>query len=276
MICPNLICRVTSIQRFMNNNEKNQYAEIFKHHLQAGRPIFNSDKTDILRLEDGEIFDQCYADTPRRYQLPKYWFVSNKTRLVSVESGEPVWLKNNERANGSICYKFMITRDDGSVQIKNIEAHNLIGLVFGSETYGRAGELLDKEGVFSYGPKQKGVLKNNGHHKDQDHSNNDPDNIQFVTTDIHTLMDSAPSPYADEEKQIRFMQKLGELASQEEPNKITVFFDGFEYDEEAAEFVKGKKKSIHATNKVTLSPRAFAEMMVCLANLKPVEEPCQE
>lgn len=210
---------------------------------------------------------QCYADTPRRYQLPKYWFVSDKTHLVSVESGEPVWLKNNERSNGSIYYKFVITKEDGSMQIKNIEAHNLIGLVSGSETYGRAGDLLDQEGVISFGVKKKGVLKNNGHHMDGDHNNNDPDNIQFVTTDIHTLMDSAPAPDADEEKQFRFMEKLGKLASQEEPNKISVFFDGYEYDEAEEKYVKGLKKSIHATNKIKLSPRAFEELMIIATDL---------
>lgn len=258
-----------------NNNKKN-YVENFRQHVAAGRPIYNTDKTDILKTEDGEVFMQCYADTPRRYQFPEYWFVSDKTHLVSMESGEPVWLKNNERANGSICYKFMLKREDGSVQIKNIEAHNLIGLVFGSETYGKSRELLDKEGVVSFGPKKKGVLKNNGHHIDQDHNNNDPDNIQFVTTDVHTLMDSSPSPDADEEKLFRFMQKLGKLASQEEPDKITVFFDGYKYDEETAQFVKDKKKAIYATKKITLSPRALAELMNGLANLTPVEEPCQE
>ena len=248
-------------------NEK-YYAALFKAALEEDRPIYStSNPNKRFEAADGEKFKQCYADTPTRKTFPKYWFISDGCNLISMESGEPKWIEGYKKNKTGKCYKYIIY-DGDTMQKKNIEAHNLVALVFESEVYGRALELLEQDGVFSFGVKNNEKLSNNGHHKDGNRANNNPNNIQIVTNTIHTLIDRIPNPNGTGEQEIEFMQQLGELAAKEEPNKITVLFTGYTYDPKENNWYKDGEKSIHAVNKITLSPYAANQLISILNEVR--------
>lgn len=250
-----------------DRNEK-YYADLFKAALEEDRPVYSTSNPDKrLVIADGERFRQCWTDTPTRKTFPKYWFISDRCNLISMESGEPKWIEGYKKNKTGKCYKYIIY-DGDTMQKKNIEAHNLVALVFESEVYGRASELLEQNGVFSFGTKSKEKLSNTGHHVDSCRSNNTPNNIQIITNAVHTLIDRIPNPNGTGEQEIEFMQELGELAAKEEPNKITVLFTGYTYDPKENNWYKDGEKSIHAVNKITLSPYAANQLISILNEVR--------
>ena len=242
------------------------YNNRFKEILEADEPIYStSNPNKRLIIADEEVFKQCYADTPTRKTFPKYWFISDRCNLITMKSGKPKWIEGYKKNNTGKCYKYVIYNGD-EMQRKNIEAHNLVALVFGSEVYGRAWELLEQDGVYSFGTKNKEKLSNTGHHKDSCRSNNTPQNIQIITNRVHTLLDKVPHPATNDHK---FISELVELATKEEPNKITVLFDGYSYNPKTKEYTKDSPKSIHAVDslKLTLSSMNQINTMFSALNM---------
>ena len=240
----------------------NDYATLFHEILVNDTPIYSTkDKDKRFIAEDEEIFMQCYADTPTRKTFPKYWFISNKCNLISIENGKPKWIEGYKKNKTGKCYKYIIHEND-TFQRKNIEAHNLVGLVFNSEVYGKAKELLEQDGVFSFGVKNNAKLSNTGHHKDSNRGNNAPNNIQIITNRVHTLLDTIPNHNASEEKQIEYMQKIGKILEQEEPHKATIIFTGDTYSKETGEYIGNDGNiSIHALNSITLTKEALMQVL---------------
>ena len=225
------------MKKFNNELTGKEYAQMFQEYISEGKDIYNDKKTEQLILEDEEIFIQCYANTETRRLFPPYWFVSDIGNLVSLSTGEPVWLKQNERDNGSKYYKFGIKDSEGNhVQYKNIEVHNLVALVHGSDIFGQAKELLEKDGIFAFGVNNKAESKVQGHHKDGDHSNNNVKNIQILTSDMHNLLEKAPSPDASDEKIFTYMKELSNQLQIEEPGKPVFTSAGYTVNTKTGEY----------------------------------------
>ena len=249
------------------NEEAKMYAEAFAEALEEGTPIYSTSNPDKrLVIADNETFRQCWTDTPTRRTFPKYWFTSDYCNLVSMKNGKPKWIEGYKKNKTGKCYKYVIYDDNGEMKKKNIEAHNLLALVFESETYGRAAELLEQDGVYSFGTKNNEKLSNTGHHKLT--RKNTPDNIQIITNQVHTLIDRVPNPNTSTlEQEAKFMQELGELARKEAPNKITVFFSGYSYNPDTNKYTKDVDKSIHATNSIKFTPYAMNQLQSMLSLL---------
>ena len=200
---------------------------------------------------------QCYADEPGRRDLPEYWFVTNKGNLISVYSGKPKWIKKDVRESGRGKYVFTILKN-GIIVRKSIEVHNLVALVFGSNIYGKAKDLLKEKGVYSFGIRSKEEIHNNGHHIDGDKENNSPDNIQILTTDVHQLIESMPCSSEPEDVHLAWSLKASNVLSDEEPDKITVCYGG-EYTVDGVAY-RDKERSIHAVESLKFSPRAAMQL----------------
>lgn len=238
-----------------------EYFEKFTQLLNSGVPIINETTNEQFILMDDEEFKQCWADTPERKTFPKYWFVSNKGNLLSVYGDKIIWLHKNPRnkdEKGS--YKYLIKTEEQQGKIKSIETHNLTGLVFNSESFGLAEELLKTKGVYAFGVKNKGSDTVQGHHKDGNHENNNPNNIKFVTDKVHILLDSVPSPDAGAEEYLEFMQKFGEIAEKENPNDFTVLFPGQSYNTKTKQWNETKDCDIVATKEIAVTQNFINEL----------------
>lgn len=246
---------------------KKNYIEKFTEVIETNTPIYSSnDETKLFIPEDNEIFKQCWADTNTRKTLPKYWFISNHGNLISVCHDDPVWIEGYTDETGTRkCYKYIIhDENNATMQHKNIESHNLVALVFGSEVYGKAAELLEQEGVYSFGINNKRKLKAQGHHIDGDHTNNEPQNIQIVSNRVHPLLHSVPDLKNNLKKELQFMQRLADVVSEEEPHKITILFTGYYWDEKEQQFKNNNKTSIHATSSLNVTPIATEQIRAAM------------
>lgn len=240
------------------------YAQMFQEYISEGKDIYNDKKTEQLILEDGETFIQCYADTKARELFPPYWFVSDIGNLVSLSTGEPVWLKQNERKDGSKYYKFGIKDENGNhVQCKNIEVHNLVALVHGADVFGQAKELIEQDGIYSFGVNNKIKSKVQGHHKDGEHSNNSVKNIQVLTSDMHTILRKTPSPDATDEKLFIYIRELSKQLQIEEPNKPVIVFDGYTYNKRTGEW---RKNSDAYAQVLRITQEQYLELMRVVYN----------
>lgn len=231
-----------------------KYFEKFTQLLNSGVPIINETTSEQFALEDGEVFKQCWADTTERKTFPKYWFISNKGNLLSVYREKILWLHKNPRVeDGEGCYKYFIKTGKHEKVIKNIEIHNLVGLVFDSESFGLAEQKLKKEGVYAFGVNNKEVENVQGHHLDGNHENNNPTNIKFLTDKVHILLDSIPSPEANGDEEIKFMEKFSEIARKENPNGISIILPRYSYNIDTKQWnitsdIKSTKKIIVTKN----------------------------
>lgn len=249
-------------------NKKNKYEKLLNEYLDESKIIFNKNKSKILELQEDEVFQACWDDSIYRRTLPDYWFISNKQNLISMYTGKPVWVKQNKRKDGTICYKYYIN-DGEKRKLKSIEVHNLIALVFNSETYGRAGHLLNTEGVYAFGIKKQGELKVNGHHKNGNHDDNNPNNIQIITTPVHIKLDNIPNPnLKDEDKENEFMGELANLIVEEEPDKITLIQTGYSYDKVNDVYNMDSNISINTIDKLLFSKEALKQINIIDSLLK--------
>ena len=212
------------------------YRKIFEVEMREGRDILNKHGELLIFVEDEE-FKQCWsANDPAREVLPWSWFISNKTgNLISVTgNGQLEWLLKIDDNNGYAKYKY---RHPQTGQIKNIMVHNLVGLVWGADRFGRAEEILADKNVYAFGTKDE-LLNVNGHHiksnKEYKECTFNHDNIQFVTVELHKILHGAPKEDASDAEKMEFMAKLSDIAEKECPNKICVFAVG---DEKCADTV---------------------------------------
>ena len=77
--------------------EAQYYQDLFTKHYNSGNAIINKTTKEIFKAELDEQFKQCWADTSTRKFFPKYWFISNKGNLLSVNKDKIVWLNKNKR-----------------------------------------------------------------------------------------------------------------------------------------------------------------------------------
>ena len=237
---------------------KEYYYDKFQELFDSGLPIIDGVTNEKFEAKEGEVFRQCYADIPERRTFPKYWFVSNYGNLISVKEKKLVWVHKIPREDlRHYTYKYFITIGEEKV-IKNIQLHNLVGLVFGSESFGKATELLKEKGVYAYGVKNSKEDRTQGHHIDGDSTNNKPENIKFVTDKVHSLLDSVPSIEATEEKQNNFIEKFGNLMKEENPNAITILLPGQTFKN--GEWVVDKSSDITSTRKIYVTENFIREL----------------
>lgn len=223
--CISIMLMLFPVYKMVKEKNKNveQIKQRLDEHLASKQPIQNKSRSAELILHDDEVFEPCYAETIERKSFPKYWFLSNYLNVVSLATSRPVWIKTNYRKDGSAYYKYV---DSETGQTRNIEAHNLVALVFGSNAFGKANELLKQDGVNAFGVKQKGTLKVNGHHRNLNHADNDPDNIQLLTTTAHDLLHAMPGMDCSDEESFAYMKRLSAFASQECPNQAFILLGG--------------------------------------------------
>ena len=203
---------------------KIDYKEKFEKLLNSGKPVYNKDNEKLVLKKD-EKFEQCWADTKTRNTFPAYWFVSNKGSLISAFGKKLKWIKPYKRANGSGYYKYYIY-DGNECKIKNIQAQNLVAIVFECNAYGMAKDLLAKEGVFSFGINSKDRDINQGHHVDGDNTNNSADNITIVTDKMHGIVSGVPAADVKQEKIFDFMCRCGDRAAKEVPDGVSLLTTG--------------------------------------------------
>lgn len=237
----------------------NDYRKIFEMAIDSNIEIRTQDGKDQLVIADNEKWSPCYKQgDKKREQLPKYWFISDKGNLVSCQSGKAMLLKK-DNDNGRYSYHFHITIDDNTVT-KNIECHNLVWLVFGGLSYGKAEELLEEQGIFAFGRKNSEEIKLNGHHVG-DKEDNSPDNVELVTTPAHIIIDKVPKN-SDSNKVNDFLMEFGKMAVAEEPSKISILLTGQKLNKDTLEIESDNGfRCLYGTDKVTLSKKAIYQLL---------------
>lgn len=243
------------------------YKEKLIEYIESGKQILTRDETEVFIPEEDEVFMQCWADIPERRELPKYWFETNKDNLISMYTGKPKWIRKDMRDSKRGKYVFTMEKD-GKIVHKSIEAHNLMALVFGSDVYGSAKDLLQKEGVYSFG--RAGENKNQGHHKDGDVTNNSPENIQIVPEAVHRLLHSMPSSEnLNDPKLLEWDKNMMEVLKDEEPDKFTIIYGG----ETIVDGVwqRDSERSIHAVDRIKISPQALKQMQEIIQCIRLLE-----
>ena len=99
--------------------------------------------------------------------------------------------------------------------------------MFDSYRFGQAKELLDKQGIYAFGVLDNKKIAVNGHHIDSDKSNNRPDNIEFLTSYAHNVLESAPDFMGASDKEVeKYIDKVKKLVKRETPDKNTVIYSG--------------------------------------------------
>lgn len=200
------------------------YHSIFDREINSGKTITTEDKSIVLEIEDDEVWRQAYSeDSLARKQLPPYWFVSSKGKLISVYKGKCYLIKPEDKCNNSrLSYHMGTTTSEFDTTTKNLNIQNLVGIVFGSEAYGKAKDILNEKGIFAFA--KSGDFGVHGHHKDKNKLNNSPDNIQFVTNNSHPVIEKKFTKPDD-------VLNLMAMAAEQEPEKITLLFKGKDYSE---------------------------------------------
>lgn len=226
-----------------------EYKDKFDNLLLNNAKIYNKKGDKFIELNDKQTWTQAYADDDFiRFFFPAYWFVCQQTaEVISVCHNTPRWLagakeKRNNRAKYMIPY---FDENTGKRRSKGIEAHNLNGLVHGSDMTDSAREEIRKRGLWAFG-KKKGDVQ--GHHKDANINNNDASNIQFVIKGgSHDVLTWQPKNN-DENRNIRYMQRISKVAGQEMPkDKITAV-------------TTGDNRGIYTMDGLYLSQRAANEL----------------
>ena len=265
----------------MNQKKKdyNFYQEKFEQLINAGVPIIERKGKKVEEVfvpAADEVFKQCWADTVTRRTLPTYWFVSNYANLISGgEKKLKLVHKEPRKDSGKFSYKYVI-RENGEAHVKNIEGHDLAWLVFGADSFGLAEELFQEKGIHAFGVRSKEGLNVQGHHKDGDDINNDPENGKFVTDRVHTLFDQIPSLDASDKEQIGFMKNLGKMMDQENPDKITILWTDDVYDPKTGKWTKDGKKDITAESSIVLTGDGMEGLMEIIRKFQKKDDEEQD
>ncbi|MDY4017423.1 MAG: hypothetical protein SOY50_01110 [Ruminococcus callidus] len=169
---------------------------------------------------------QCYdKDTALRRNFPTYLFISNRGHLVSVHSkNKPIMVqKDMSSTSGRPYYRFRIK---GSKKYKKFTVSNMVAICFGSETFGKADEIMEQYGINAF---SKGDLQGhheNGYKEGQNAANNNPKDIELLTKPIHGLFQKVPNEGASADKEIKFMRELSKNVS-EETDKHTILIPNY-------------------------------------------------
>lgn len=248
----------------MRKTNSNNYKAIFENEINNNTEIWSEDKREHISITEDEEWRQCYDKTNKaRKYFPPYWFVSDKGNLISVESGKALLLiPDTKGGKGYKSYHFVIKKGK-SMRMKNIMIHNLVALVFSERSiiWGKAKQLLEKDGIFAFGIEESKV---NGHHT-KGRDNNCPEDIELISTKAHKLIRKHPKDF---ESEVEFMQDFARIAEEEEPGKISVFFTGEQFDRKTGKFLgKDGFTGIVSPNKISIP---FKDSMKL--NMNSIEE----
>lgn len=242
------------------------YVEKFNRLMLKGNPIIDKKTGETYVPLEDESFFQCYADTPERKIFPKYWFVSREGTLISVYcNGLRMIHKNKRVRENRYYYKFTVQEDGQGRKIKSINLHNLVGLVFGSYAYGTAKDKLGQNGVYAFGTTPNSI---NGHHEDRNATTNNPDELEFVTGEVHKLIHTAPKATDPDKRQFEYMKKFGDIARKEEPRQATVLLTDECYNS-VEDYFKGNAKHdgktrIYATKELNFTEQGMNDFLTML------------
>ena len=187
------------------------YKNIFEDHLKAGTPIYDKDG-NLLKMEPDEKWVQCYDrhDNVRK-EYPKYIFVSNKGNFVSARGKELRWLKPSITSNDRESYKLSVKGEPFS-QIGYI----IVAVCHGAKRFGKADEILEKEGKDAFKNKSLEVHHDVGYDLSKGRAyNNDPGTLTILTINIHSLFDEVPKEGSSLEEDIEFMQEMQKRVMEE-------------------------------------------------------------
>ena len=209
------------------------YKKKFERIMSDGTPILNDDKKR-LQIAPDEKFVQCYVPNhPVRKDYPKYLFVSNKGNFVSVYGNEPRWLTPSYTSNGRESYKLSVKGN-----AKSTIGYIVVAVCHDAMVYGKAARIMEEKGRKAFKKPKKndpfrGEMLNVHHTEGYDLSegrayNNDPKTLLILTINVHDLFDRVPAKDAPKSEQIKFMMDLCNVLSEEEPDKISMFFPGDE------------------------------------------------
>lgn len=236
------------------------YKKIFDREMNSGKKIITQDTKEELIIDDNEKWKQCYSPKDKaRSQLPIYWFVSDQGNLISVYKNKAYWLKKDED-NGRYSYHFNIYTDEETSVKKNIEAHNLVRIVFGGLSYGIAEDMLQEQGIFAFGIKNSEEVKLNGHHI-ADKSDNSPGNVELVSTNAHKIIDKVPKKNKPEAI-AKFLSEFGDMAAVEVPDKFSILLTGQKIDKDTLEIIEDDgSRALYETDKIMLSKEAVEQLI---------------
>ncbi|MBQ9198577.1 MAG: hypothetical protein IJ141_00125 [Lachnospiraceae bacterium] len=198
-----------NLTSILNEKEKND------------RKIFNLKRNKYFILDEDEYFKQCYkANNKKRNIFAEYYFLSNKCHLVSVYKNKLIWIDDErEERDGRGSYNLTIYNKEKDVyERRRITSTDLMAVVFDSKAYGKAKNILDKRGVLGFG--RRGINDVvQAHHKDINKSNDEPDNIEVLTSELHEALHKDFNSSNN-------IQELMNIISKEEPDKITLILTG--------------------------------------------------
>lgn len=231
------------------------YRDIFEKEMSEGIEIFNS-KGEIMPLIEGERWKQCYnKDDNVRKDLPKSWFISDKTgNVVSTARGKCKWLIKVTNNQEHDIYSYSIGN-----RTKTITVYALVGIVFDSPRIGKAKEKLAKESVYAFGTRENPDNVQAHHIKnfnDYPEMTNSSDNIEFLTVRGHNLVHQIPSKDADDDRHTEFMGKLSQYADEECPDKFLIAFND------------GKERGFLETKQLTFSQDGINSFIQALEKMK--------
>ena len=193
------------------------YKNIFVFYFKAGTPIYDTDGK-LLKMEPDEKWVQCYDPHDNvRKEYPKYIFVSNKGNFVSARGKELRWLKPSITSNDRDSYKFSVKGHPFS-QIGYI----VVAVCHGAKRFGKADEILAKEGKDAFKNKSLEVHHDVGYDLSKGRAyNNDPGTLTILTINIHSLFDDVPKEGSSLKEDIEFMQEMQKRVM-EETNKPVI------------------------------------------------------
>lgn len=216
------------MKKFLSKSEKADFWKSrFEELRQNGAVIYSKDKKKSFVMKEDEVFKQCWADTLTRKYFPARWFVSEE-HLVSVYKKRIIYIPKNERKSGRAYYKYRIKDDlKQTDKTRNIEAHNLIWLVWGAPAFGKAEKLLAEKGIDAFGGNVKGEDVVHGHHKDNNIKNSSLSNGKFIIAKVNRLLEDKRSGYnATLKDKSEFLPKMYAIIQDENPDHTTILFTG--------------------------------------------------
>lgn len=179
--------------------------------------VYSKDRKEKVYVKTLKSWKQCYsAESKARKELPQYWFVDDKGDVISVARKKPILLKRDYKTDFENRYKNANRYNYHYDGHKNITASTLVALCFGSEIYGKAKDLLKKKGLEAFGNNadQDNVQV---HHHDKQGDNNNPDNLELLTSRVHKVIHNRQKGLTEKE----YLLQVGKVAAVEEPERIT-------------------------------------------------------
>lgn len=176
-----------------------------------------------------EKWVQCYdKDDPVRSEYPKYIFVSDEGNLVSTENkNKPILLKPSFTSNNRESYGFSVktgykNKKGQKSRKKSQISYIWVAVCFGSETFGKADEIMKAEGLKAFSSRKLNIHHIEGYDLDKGRAyNNNPETLEILTVNIHKLFDKIPDQGSSEEEEINFMLEMSKRVS-EETDKPTI------------------------------------------------------